>query len=164
MSVTSSDLKTIQLVVFEGNGLFNSTITSFLLWVEVLFAPAQVCTVCFCLRPCTHTYTHKCVCICVWPVWVCLTPFVSIGVCLCCCLSEFLLCCVCVYQCVPHWMCVSWFEMSAFNSHPLWFLFCSAQEEAESANVSLLCRWSEIQVSPQNKADRQTASCCIQTS
>ncbi len=31
--------------------------------------------------------------------------------------------------------------MSAFNSHPLWFLFCSAQGEADSANLSLLRRW-----------------------
>ena len=80
---------------------------------------------------------------------------------------------VCIYVCVVNvsvcpyltdWMCVSWFEMSAFSSRPQWFLLCSAPEEEHGANLSPLCRWSDMQVDPQNKTGRQTASCCAPTS
>lgn len=80
------------------------------------------------------------------------------------CVSSSAWMCICVYLNVrssfrvsvnmSFCVCASWFEMLAFNSHPLWFLLCSAQGEADSANLSLLCRWSEIQVSPQNKTGK----------
>lgn len=46
---------------------------------------------------------------------------------------------MCVYIAAYLTACVSWFKMSAFNSHPLWFLFCSAQEEADGANLQYRC-------------------------
>lgn len=50
----------------------------------------------------------------------------------------------CVYPYLPLRAHVSWSEMSAFNGHTMWFLFCCAQKEAGSVNLSLLRRWSEI--------------------
>lgn len=105
----------------------------------------KVCLQCWSAFMYNHVYNHMYTCF-----YLCVSLPASL-----CFMSFSLSFCVCVFP---------GFEMSAFNSRPLWFLFCSAQEEADSANLSLLHRWSEIQVSPQNKRVRQAASYSIQTS
>lgn len=94
---------------------------------------------------CVHVCVLSCVELCPSSPTSTSSLYIYMYLRLCFCRCVFLLWCRCehvgVYLYLPEWECVSWFEMSAFNSHPLWFLFCSAEGEADSVNLSPLRRW-----------------------
>lgn len=123
---------------------------------------------------CTLVYACTCVYLRCWRVWFCTCMWKSLHVSVSLPLllqilhvHVFLLRrrCerVCVYLNLSEWECVSWFEMSAFNSQPLRFLFCLAVGEADRANLFAALQM-EIEVSTDNKKDRRTdeANCLTQ--
>lgn len=161
----------------QANQLSNTIITRWIVWVEG-WAAVHLCEcvyVCLCtVRVCgllcvsiyasSHVYACASSCLgvfsCVNTVYLCVFGLVFMWMCVSVVVSVWPCLCVSLSECV----CVSWFEMSALNSHPLWFLFCSAQGEAGSANLSPLRRCRLESVPKIRQTDRQIASYSIQTS